>query len=276
MISPEPAKRTIAQISDLHFGRHNSEIMEDLLSSIDQSHPDLVALSGDFTQRAKHSEFAQARRFLDRISYPKLVVPGNHDVPLYNLFDRFIRPFKKYDRYVAPVGQPRSFFRDDELAVLGLNTARRFTRKNGRVSHAQIAHILDAFSAVPDAIFKVIVTHHPFGFPTGQAPLEVAGRSRIALQAITKAGVHLLLSGHHHRAQSGGSAQIAGEGTVLIVHAGTAISTRTRCPEGNTYNLIQIVRNRVSVTVMDWTEGRGFLENQIKHYLYGSNRWQPI
>lgn len=276
MTSPEPAKRTIAQISDLHFGRHNSEIMEDLLRSINHNHPDLVALSGDFTQRAKHSEFAQARRFLDRISYPKLVVPGNHDMPLYNLFDRFIRPFKKYDRYVAPVGQPGSFFRDDELAVLGLNTARRFTRKNGRVSHAQIAHILDAFSAVPDAIFKVIVTHHPFGFPTGQAPLEVAGRSRIALQAITNAGVHLLLSGHHHRAQSGGSAQIAGEGTVLIVHAGTAISTRTRCPEGNTYNLIQIVRNRVSVTVMDWTEGRGFLENQVKHYLYGSNRWQPI
>ena len=133
--------RRIAQISDLHFGRHSHGVMEDLLASVNHHHPDLIALSGDFTQRARHAEFAEARRFLDRIPHPKLVVPGNHDVPLYNVFARFLTPFAKYDHYVRPIGHPAGFFRDDEIAVLGLNTARRFTRKNGRLSIKQIAQI---------------------------------------------------------------------------------------------------------------------------------------
>ena len=108
---------------------------------MNDNRPDLVALSGDFTQRARHAEFAEARRFLDRISQPKLVVPGNHDVPLYNMFARFLIPFAKYDHYVSPVGYPASFFHDGEIAILGLNTARSFTRKNGRVSVEQIAQI---------------------------------------------------------------------------------------------------------------------------------------
>src|ERR1700730_6118081 len=137
--------RAIAHISDLHFGRHNLGVMEHLVASIEKSRPDLVVISGDFTQRARHLEFAEGRRFLDRIAFPKLVTPGNHDVPLYDLFNRYLRPFRKYDRYIAPLDQPLSFFQDDELAVLGLNTARRFTRKSGRLSQAQIAGIARVF-----------------------------------------------------------------------------------------------------------------------------------
>jgi 3',5'-cyclic AMP phosphodiesterase CpdA len=150
-------------MSDLHFGRHDLTVMEDLLTSVNDNRPDLVALSGDFTQRARHAEFAEARRFLDRISQPKLVVPGNHDVPLYNMFARFLTPFAKYDHYVSPVGHPASFFHDGEIAILGLNTARSFTRKNGRVSIEQIAQIGRVFRDVPLKTFKALVTHHPLG-----------------------------------------------------------------------------------------------------------------
>jgi hypothetical protein len=104
------AMRTIAQMSDLHFGRHDLTVMEDLLTSVNDNRPDLVALSGDFTQRARHAEFAEARRFLDRISQPKLLVPGNHDVPLYNMFARFLTPFARYDHYVLPVGHPAGLY----------------------------------------------------------------------------------------------------------------------------------------------------------------------
>jgi 3',5'-cyclic AMP phosphodiesterase CpdA len=268
--------RTIAQISDLHFGRHSLNVAEDLLTSVNHNRPDLVALSGDFTQRARHAEFAEARRFLDRILQPKLVVPGNHDVPLYNVFDRFLTPFAKYDRYVTPVGHPASFFRDDELAVLGLNTARRFARKNGRISLEQIAHIGRVFRDVPQEIFKALVTHHPLAIPSGEAPLELAGRSRLALEAITDAGVHLLLSGHHHRALSGRMTEIGGGGSVLVLHAGTAISTRIRGFEGNTYNLIHITEERVSLRVMEWTAGHGFHENRVVSYVFQGRRWRPV
>ena len=154
---------TVAQISDLHFGRHSIAVMEDLLQSLAEHRPDLVVVSGDFTQRARRSEFAEARQFLDLIVPPKLVVPGNHDLPLYNLAGRLLRPLENYDRYIAPVDQPAGFYSDGKLAVLGLNTARRFTRKNGRVSIDQIARIRELFGSAPADAFKAVVTPYELG-----------------------------------------------------------------------------------------------------------------
>jgi 3',5'-cyclic AMP phosphodiesterase CpdA len=265
--------RTIAHISDLHFGRHDLDVMEHLLASIEKSSPDLVVISGDFTQRARHVEFAEARRFLDRIAAPKLVTPGNHDVPLYNLFNRYLRPFRKYDTYIAPLDQPLSLYQDDELAVLGLNTARRFTRKNGRLSWPQIASIRRALASMPREVTKVIVTHHPLAVPDSADSIELAGRALVALRAIAAAGGHLLLSGHHHRALSGHVTELSGAGSILIVHAGTAISTRTRGIGGNSYNLIQIAHRQISVRVMQWMNGNGFVEASIASYGFDGNRW---
>src|SRR4051794_41016311 len=228
---PQPV-RTIAHISDLHFGRHDPAIAEDLLTSIAETAPDLVVASGDFTQRALKAEFAEARRFLDRTSAPKLVIPGNHDVPLYDLFARMVTPFAHFHRYVAPVGEVSSSYTDEEIAVLGINTARRLTRKNGRVSLAQMDEVRRVFGQAPADRFKILVSHHPIGVPSGSAALDLAGRSGPALAAIAEAGVHVLLSGHHHRAASGEIAEVAPPGgSVLIVHAGTAVSTRTRGSE---------------------------------------------
>ena len=266
--------RTIAHISDLHFGRHDLHAMEDLLASIEATGTDLVVISGDFTQRARHAEFAEARQFLDRIAFPKLVTPGNHDVPLYNLFSRAFRPFRKYDRYIAPIDQPLSFYGDDELAVLALNTARRFTRKNGRLSHRQIAEIGKIFAPLPRERTKVIVTHHPLAVPSEQDTLELAGRATGALLAMADAGIHLLLSGHHHRALSGPIAEVSGGGSILIVHAGTAISTRTRGEAGNSYNQIKIDHGRISVAVMMWVKGSGFVAADAASYAFEAGRWR--
>jgi 3',5'-cyclic AMP phosphodiesterase CpdA len=265
--------RTVAHISDLHFGRHNVDVMEDLLSSIEQRRPDLVAVSGDFTQRARQAEFAEARRFLDRIPLSKILIPGNHDVPLYNLFSRFLRPLRKYERYISPLDQPSSFFKDDEIAVLGLNTARRFTRKNGRLSLTQISDIPRIFELVPPQVTKIIVTHHPLALPETEEPLELAGRSPLALKAIARAGIHVLLSGHHHRALSGSVAEVSGAGSILIVHAGTAISTRTRGHAANSYNLIQIAPRQIEVRVFEWINGQGFVEARVAAYALKEDRW---
>lgn len=265
--------RTVAHISDLHFGRHDLAAMEDLFTSLEKCRPDLLVISGDFTQRARHVEFAEARRFLDRIAVPKLVTPGNHDVPLYNLFSRYLRPFRKYDRYIAPLDQPLSFFQDEQLAGLALNTARRFTRKNGRLSQAQIAGIAGIFDTVPRDVTKIIVTHHPLAIPDSEDSLELAGRALAALEAIRDAGVHLLLSGHHHQALSGPVSQVRSAKSILIVHAGTAISTRTRGIGGNSYNVIRIDHRQVSVRVMQWMTGHGFVEARIASYTFDGKRW---
>ena len=160
--------RTVAHLSDLHFGRSDPAVADALLASLRENNPDLVIVSGDLTQRARQAEFAQARRFLDSISAPKLVVPGNHDVPLYHLIRRMLSPFKHYERHIAPIGPISPFYSDGEIAALVLNTARRLTRKNGRVSWEQMEEIRRVFSTLPERCFRILATHHPLGEPKGR------------------------------------------------------------------------------------------------------------
>jgi 3',5'-cyclic AMP phosphodiesterase CpdA len=259
--------RTVAHLSDLHFGRHDPVIAEALIVSLRENRPDLVIISGDLTQRARRSEFAAARAFLDRIAAPRLVIPGNHDVPLYNVFRRALTPFRRYESYIAPIGPVSAFHADEEIAVLALNTARRLTRKNGRVSWEQMEEIRKVFSSTPKQCFKILVTHHPIAEPEGGLGLELVHRSRPALVAIAEAGVNALLSGHHHRASSG-AILIGADGghSILIAHAGTAISTRTRRAEANSYNLIKIGPDRVSVVIMAAAGTSGFRESGATSY----------
>lgn len=88
--------RTIVHLSDIHFGRVDTSVVTPLINTVTSLRPDLVAVSGDLTQRARVSEFTHARRFLDTLPHPQIVVPGNHDVPLHNIFSRFSHPLERY------------------------------------------------------------------------------------------------------------------------------------------------------------------------------------
>jgi predicted MPP superfamily phosphohydrolase len=129
--------RTIVHLSDLYFGRLDSDILPALILDILAAKPDVIVVSGDLTQRARRHEFRQARNFLNALPFPKIVVPGNHDVPLYNVISRGLRPFTNYRRYIGHDLEPG--FADSEIAVLGINTARSFTFKNGRINRRQVA-----------------------------------------------------------------------------------------------------------------------------------------
>ena len=187
------------------------------------------------------------------------MVPGNHDVPpLYRPLSRLLRPLARFDRYVSTDREP--LFVDDEIAVMGLGTARGLAGKNGRVSVAQMTAIRRVLGGLPDRLFKVLVTHHPLAVPR---PGHAAGAGRsgaAALEAAADAGVHLLLSGHYHRAGGEAPAHVARERSLLVVHAGTAVSTRTRGGEANSYNLIRLDGERLSIAVMAWRPRAGFTE----------------
>ncbi len=266
--------RTIAQISDLHFGRHDEAVVEALLASLRDSGSDLVVISGDFTQRARRAEFAAAQAFLDRLAMPVLVVPGNHDVaPLFRPLTRMFRPMSRYERFVSADRQP--FFADAEIAVLGIDTARRLPGKNGRVSLNQMAAIREILGPLPDHLFKVLVTHHPLAVPRLAGAVELAGRASRALDAAADAGVHLLLSGHYHRWASGEAlVHMAQERSVLVVHAGTAVSTRTRGGEANSYNLIRLTGEALTISVMGWREAGGFAEIERGSFVLGASGWK--
>ena len=128
--------RTVAHLSDLHFGRVDYAIAGGLIAKLFELRPDLVVVSGDLTQRAKGREFREAKAFLDRLPRPQLVVPGNHDVPLYNIMARWLTPLDLFRRYICEELEP--LFVDAEIAVVGINSARSNTLKSGRINQAQV------------------------------------------------------------------------------------------------------------------------------------------
>ncbi|MBA3273218.1 MAG: metallophosphoesterase [Chthoniobacterales bacterium] len=242
--------RTIIHVSDLHFGRVDPAILSPLLEFIRRSEPHLVAVSGDLTQRARTREYLAAREFLRAIPFPQIVVPGNHDVPLHNLFSRFVRSLDRYRRYITDDLQP--FFCDEEIAVAGVNTARALTWKDGRINVRQLVELKKTLSEVPANRTRIVVTHHPFDLPTDTRG-KVVGRSRLAIKTIAECQVDLLLAGHFHIADVGYTAKrynLPGY-SALIVSSGTSTSTRGR-GQPNSLNEICIESDVVRIQRHVW------------------------
>jgi 3',5'-cyclic AMP phosphodiesterase CpdA len=241
--------RTLVHLSDLHFGRVDKQLLAPLARAVRAAAPQLVVVSGDLTQRAKSAEFRDARRFLDTLPAPLLVVPGNHDVPLYNLFQRFFQPLDKYRRHIAHDVEPA--YVDDEIAVLGVNTARSSVFKGGRINPAQIARVRNRFAALARNVTRIVVTHHPFDLPPGHGSRALVGRARLAMRAFADCGADILLAGHLHASHAGDTAARY-EFSALFIQAGTATSVRGR-GEVNSFNVVQIDTPRVRVERFGWT-----------------------
>src|SRR5947209_3581481 len=131
--------RKIVHLSDLHFGRIDERVVGPLAEVVRELRPSLVVVSGDLTQRARSSEFREARAFLDSLPRPQVVVPGNHDVPLWDVLARFSRPLEKFRRYISDDTEP--LYEDEEMAVAGVNTPRACTRKCAGVNESQDARL---------------------------------------------------------------------------------------------------------------------------------------
>lgn len=233
----------------MHFGRADDAVVEQLIHSVRQIQPDVVAVSGDLTQRARPREFESARAFLRSLPTPQIVVPGNHDVPLYNVYARFRDGFDVYKQYISDNLAP--FYLDDEIAIAGVNTARRLAFKGGRVNDRQMLQVEEQLCALPDGIKKIVVTHHPFDLPPGYRPEQLAGRAGKALARFLLCGLDLLLAGHLHVSSCGPTAVsiTSGPRSAIFVQAGTACSTRGR-GESNSYNVIRLEASSIEIRTL--------------------------
>jgi 3',5'-cyclic AMP phosphodiesterase CpdA len=245
--------RTLVHLSDLHFGRVDQQLLAPLTRLVRDVAPDLLVVSGDLTQRAKSAEFIAARAFLDTLPSPQIVVPGNHDIPLHNLASRFLQPLAKYTRYITPDLTP--FHADAEIAVVGVNTARSLTIKDGRINHEQMRQVQARLSRLPREVIRVIVTHHPFDLPDQFDRSDLVGRGPAALAAFASSGADLLLAGHLHASHAGTTAShhpIQGF-AALTVQAGTATSTRGR-GEANSFNVIRTQADAITIERFAWDD----------------------
>jgi 3',5'-cyclic AMP phosphodiesterase CpdA len=246
--------RTIVHLSDIHFGRVDPRLVAPLVRAIHEIAPDLVAISGDLTQRARRIQFRQARAFLAQLPFPSLVVPGNHDVPLFNLAARFMNPHGGYLRYISNDLEP--VFEDDEMIAVGLNSSRSLPfHGGGRLNEKQVVRVSTMLRHARADAVKIVVTHHPFDLPAGHGDEHLIGRSGMAMRELAAAGADLFLAGHLHVSHVGHTAEryrIAGH-SALVVQAGT-LSTRGR-GELNTFNVLRLARPTITVERREWSDG---------------------
>ena len=267
--------RTLVHLSDLHFGRVDQALLGPLRELVERIAADVVVISGDLTQRAKEEEFEAARAFLDSLPGPQIIVPGNHDISLYNVFRRFVKPLDRYRRYITDDLDP--VYIDDEIAVVGVNTARSLTIKDGRVSHEQVAAIRERLAAVGPDVTRIVVTHHPFDLPDSFEKRDLVVRAPMAMEVFAETGVDILMAGHMHASHAGSTAaryQIA-EYAALVVQAGTATSTRGR-GEVNSFNVVRVEPLRVEIDRYGWDVVHGqFSLVSTEKFIRAGNIWSP-
>jgi 3',5'-cyclic AMP phosphodiesterase CpdA len=265
--------RTIVHLSDLHFGRVDPALLAPLRTRLQALKPHVIVVSGDLTQRAKPAEFREARAYLDSLPGPVLAVPGNHDVPLYNVFQRFVQPLDKYRRHVSANLEPT--FVDDEIAVVGVNTARSSVFKGGRINEEQIERVRGTLCELP-SLTKIVFTHHPFDLPPGHDSRQLVGHAREAMQMFARCGADILLSGHLHESHASDTRlrYKIDDFAALVVQAGTATSTRGR-GEANSFNVLHIERPCVRVERLAWT-GSDFSPHDAAAYEHTREGWRKI
>lgn len=267
----------LVHLSDLHFGAHDPRLVEGVGRQIDRLKPDLVVISGDFTQRARTEQFREACHFLDGLrerGHEVIGVPGNHDVPLYDVMRRFLSPLTRYRRFIDDSLCP--YVELNGVAVLGINTARSLTFKEGRINKQQVEFIRATFARASGEAFRILVTHHPlFALEVGDEVEHAIGRHELALTAVEESGVDMLLAGHNHHASSQDASDLVTRaGGVLVVQAGTATSTRVRKQE-QSFNTIEIAPGSVLVAVHSWN-GEDFVASSDNRYALREGRWRIL
>lgn len=231
-------------------------MVEAILADVIEQKPDYALISGDFTQRARASQFEEAAAFLKRLPCPFIAIPGNHDIPLYHWPLRLLQPLRGYRRHINTDTNP--ILVDSEISVVGMNTVTRWRWKEGRVRESQIKAIRKLWNENADSA-HILMLHHPpsDGF--------------MKMSKLLGEKPDLILSGHLHR----GGATIHPDGPLLVA-AGTAISNRLRGGLANAYNVIEVTSGKphvVRIETRAWNK-KSFEPLSTQSFEGSEGRWK--
>src|SRR5258706_11040502 len=265
--------RALVELSDLHVGRVNPAVVDVLRDTVQRLEPDLVAVSGDFTQRARSRQFSEARAFLESLPRPQLIVPGNHDVPLHNVFARFFNPLGGYRHHMTDDLRPH--YIDHEIAVIGTDTTRSFTIGGGGIRRRELQRIRELMQQADRSAVTILVAHHPFDEPHAGTAFGRARPGAEAVEQLACEGIDVFLTGHLHVTFAGPTAKRYNVGgrSAIVVEAGTATSTRVR-GEPNAFNVLRIERHAIVVEHLVWDAAtRAFRAGETQRFQRTAEGW---
>ena len=246
------APLTILHASDLQCGRpYVPRAAEALVRLARRLEPDVVVLSGDLTQRARVHEFKAASELMDRLPrVPIIVTPGNHDVPVYRIWERILTPYRNWRAHISP--ELNTVTHLEGATFVALNSSTPWAAiVAGRIEPFQVDFARRAFDEAPPGDVRAIVVHHhfvPTADGTGGIPLPGAPELLSAFEAMH---VDMVLGGHVHRTHVHTSrALVPGvpEGIPLIA-CGTTTSRRGRGPEAgaNSLNVVRVLPDEIEI-----------------------------
>ena len=247
-------------LTDLHFGRAQPDLVPPLLDSIADTNPDLIVIAGDFVQRARAGQYRAARAFVDRLQHPWIAVPGNHDIPLFNIISRALTPRAAYRRWIAPQTEP--MVETDDAIVVGLDTTHRWSHQRGLIRPAQIDRVCRIIDNAGDRTV-IVMAHHPF-HQKPQVEKKVMKGAASALTAWSDCGPHVILSGHLHTWTIEPFVAQKSRSMTLQVHCGTGLSTRLR-GDPNEYAILDIAGETFCATRMTATAQTMAFAAQSRH-----------
>lgn len=271
MTNPRPSS-VLLQISDPHFGTEQPPVVEALLALAQHERPALVVVSGDITQRARSGQFAAAAAFMEQLTAAEaLVIPGNHDIPLFNVIARAFYPYANYTRAFGEELEPEHD--SEHLLVLGVKTTRRRRHKHGEVSEAQIDRVAERLRRARSSQLRIVVTHQPVHVIRPRDISNLLRGHERAARCWAEAGVDLFLGGHIHlpyvRPLTERFADLSR--APWVVQAGTAVSTRIRDNVPNSVNLVRYpveTPNTCHVERWDFTAATKSFEQAQTHHLH--------
>lgn len=230
----------LLQISDPHFGTEQQPVLDALKSLSRRIAPDVLVVSGDITQRARRAQFAAARAFIEKLHIPHVIaIPGNHDIPLFNLFARYFYPYSNYAREFGVDLEP--VFDDEDALIVCVNTTRPSRHKDGEVSEQQIQNVAARLSNASKRQLRIVVTHQPVDVIDKHDISNLLHGREIAVREWSNAGVDIILGGHIHlpHVRSLKDRFVDLPHQAWSIQAGTAVSRRTRNYVPNSVNVIK-------------------------------------
>jgi 3',5'-cyclic AMP phosphodiesterase CpdA len=239
------AMKRIFHISDIHFGLEDTDALAWVERCVASEQPDAIAVTGDLTMRARHCEFRAACQWIGDLGPPVTVEVGNHDMPYFNLIERFIDPYRRFRAIESLVERAIDL---PGLAIVPLKTTTRaqwrFPWSNGWVTDKALAATLAALDALPSGTQAIVAAHHPLTErdPHGKR-LTINGTR--AMEELARRGVLAILTGHVHDAFDLTASTPAG--ALRMIGAGT-LSRRVRSTPPS-FNELRISEQGIEVRV---------------------------